>query len=114
MAGGQTLDDARRLGRGSVPAFPAPHPGTPFAPRGTQPARGAASARADQRQRHARAPAARRARTDQAMNPEFLTLEEIDRAADYIRQTTPLQPRLGLILGSGLGALAERVEQATR
>ena len=48
------------------------------------------------------------------MNPEFLTLEEIDRAADHIRQTTPLQPRLGLILGSGLGALAERVEQATR
>ena len=48
------------------------------------------------------------------MNPEFLTLEEIDRAADHIRQMTPLQPRLGLILGSGLGALAERVEQATR
>ena len=48
------------------------------------------------------------------MNPEFLTLEEIDRAADHIRQTTALQPRLGLILGSGLGALAERVEQATR
>lgn len=48
------------------------------------------------------------------MNPEFLTLEEIDQAADYIRQMTPLQPRLGLILGSGLGALAERVEQATR
>jgi purine-nucleoside phosphorylase len=48
------------------------------------------------------------------VNPEFLTLEEIDRAADYIRQTTPVQPRLGLILGSGLGALAERVEQATR
>ena len=48
------------------------------------------------------------------MNPDFLTLEEIDRAADYIRQTTPLQPRLGLILGSGLGALAEGVEQAAR
>lgn len=48
------------------------------------------------------------------MNPDFLTLEEIDRAADYIRQTTPLQPRLGLILGTGLGALAERVEHATR
>jgi len=48
------------------------------------------------------------------VNPEFLTLEEIDRAADHIRQMTPLQPRLGLILGSGLGALAERVEQATR
>ena len=48
------------------------------------------------------------------MNPELLTLEEIDRAADHIRQTTALQPRLGLILGSGLGALAERVEQATR
>jgi len=48
------------------------------------------------------------------VNPEFLTLDEIDRAADYIRQTTPLQPRLGLILGSGLGALAEGVEQAAR
>ena len=46
------------------------------------------------------------------MNDEFLTLEEIDRAADYLRQRSPLQPRLGLILGSALGALADGLEGA--
>ena len=34
-------------------------------------------------------------------------------AADYIRSRTPLQPALGIILGSGLGNFASRVEQAT-
>ena len=48
------------------------------------------------------------------MNTEFLALEDIDRAADHIRQKAPEKPRLGLILGSGLGELAEGVEQATR
>ena len=48
------------------------------------------------------------------MNAEFLTVEEIDRAADTIRRKASLRPRLGMILGSGLGALADGVEQATR
>ena len=34
-------------------------------------------------------------------------------AADHIRTRTPLQPALGIILGSGLGNFASRVEQAT-
>lgn len=33
-------------------------------------------------------------------------------AADYIRSITPLQPRLGLILGSGLGDFADNVQDA--
>lgn len=48
------------------------------------------------------------------MNSEFITLEDVDRAAGYIRQKSSLQPRLGLILGSGLGSLAESVQEATR
>jgi purine-nucleoside phosphorylase len=45
---------------------------------------------------------------------EFLTLEDIDRAAEAIRRESPLRPRVGLILGSGLGALADGVENAVR
>jgi purine-nucleoside phosphorylase len=48
------------------------------------------------------------------MNTEFITLDDIDQAAEYIRRKTSLRPRLGLILGSGLGALAEEIEEATR
>jgi purine-nucleoside phosphorylase len=48
------------------------------------------------------------------LNTEFISLDDIDQAAEYIRRKTSLQPRLGLILGSGLGALAEEVEEATR
>jgi purine-nucleoside phosphorylase len=48
------------------------------------------------------------------VNTEFITLEDVDRAAGYIRQKSSLQPRLGLILGSGLGSLAESVQEATR
>ncbi len=33
-------------------------------------------------------------------------------AAEYIRRLSPLQPRLGLILGSGLGDFASKVENA--
>lgn len=39
----------------------------------------------------------------------FLTMAEIERAADLIRGRTRLAPRVGLILGSGLGGLAEEV-----
>ena len=38
--------------------------------------------------------------------------EQVQRAADYIREQTDLRPRLGIILGSGLGSLAERLQDA--
>jgi purine-nucleoside phosphorylase len=44
----------------------------------------------------------------------FITLEKIDLAADAVRARLVDQPRVGLILGSGLGELAEEVEQARR
>jgi len=43
---------------------------------------------------------------------EFVTLEQIDQAADFIRDRIDVQPRLGMILGSGLGPLADTVEDA--
>jgi purine-nucleoside phosphorylase len=42
----------------------------------------------------------------------FVTLQQIDEAADAIRQRTSHHPRVGLILGSGLNSLAEAVERA--
>ena len=41
------------------------------------------------------------------------TIEEIQAAADYIRSQTSHQPTVALILGSGLGSLADEVEDAT-
>lgn len=41
-----------------------------------------------------------------------LTLEQIDEAVSAIRLRTSAHPRVGLILGSGLNALAEAVEDA--
>ncbi len=43
---------------------------------------------------------------------EFFSLQEIDQAADVIRSRTAHRPRIGLILGSGLGDLAEAVQEA--
>lgn len=43
---------------------------------------------------------------------EFFTLAEIDQVADGIRSRTHYKPRVGLILGSGLGDLANAVAQA--
>lgn len=43
---------------------------------------------------------------------EFLTLKEIDDVAGIIRSRTRRPPQVGLILGSGLGSLADSVEQA--
>lgn len=43
---------------------------------------------------------------------EFFTLAQIDEAADLIRKRTHHQPKIALILGSGLGGLAEAVGQA--
>jgi purine-nucleoside phosphorylase len=44
---------------------------------------------------------------------EFYSLEEIDRIADFVRSKSSYHPQVGIILGSGLGALATSVEFAT-
>jgi len=44
---------------------------------------------------------------------EYLKLERIDEAGMVIRSKTSLQPRIGLILGSGLGLLADAIRDAT-
>jgi purine-nucleoside phosphorylase len=43
---------------------------------------------------------------------EFITLEQIDQITELIRGKIKIQPEIGLILGSGLGSLAEAVEEA--
>ncbi len=42
--------------------------------------------------------------------PDFFTVEDIDEVVAAIRQRTAFAPRIGLILGSGLGPLADAVE----
>jgi purine-nucleoside phosphorylase len=44
---------------------------------------------------------------------DYFSLSEIDRVADAIRSRIPEIPRIGIILGSGLGPLADSVEKAT-
>ncbi len=44
---------------------------------------------------------------------KFMTLEQIQEAADYIRSQTDQKPELALILGSGLGSLAEMIPSPT-
>ncbi len=43
---------------------------------------------------------------------DFITIQDIDNAADAIRARIAIEPRVGLILGSGLGDLAESVKDA--
>ncbi len=43
---------------------------------------------------------------------KFLTINDIDRAVDAIRARINVFPEVGLILGSGLGELADNVENA--
>ncbi len=45
------------------------------------------------------------------MNP-FVTLEQVDAAAEAVRTRTSYQPRVGMILGSGLNSLADSVQKA--
>lgn len=45
---------------------------------------------------------------------EYITLEQIDRLAGLIRARIPEPPQVGIILGSGLGSLADSVKQATQ
>lgn len=42
----------------------------------------------------------------------FIQLNQIDEAADVIRERITVKPRVGMILGSGLGNLADAVENA--
>jgi purine-nucleoside phosphorylase len=44
---------------------------------------------------------------------EFYLLEQIDQVAEFIRSKTSYHPQVGIILGSGLGALAASVTSAT-
>lgn len=44
------------------------------------------------------------------MGKEYFTLEEIDQVVNAIRRRTSQQPKVGLVLGSGLGGLADAVE----
>jgi purine-nucleoside phosphorylase len=43
---------------------------------------------------------------------EFITLEQMDEAAQTIRERVSLLPKVGIILGSGLGPLADAIEDA--
>jgi len=43
----------------------------------------------------------------------YFTLSQIDAIAEVIRSKTTYRPRVGMILGSGLGSLAATVERAT-
>lgn len=46
------------------------------------------------------------------MKNEYFTLSQIDETAGVIRSQISVQPRIGMILGSGLGGLAESVKNA--
>ncbi len=46
------------------------------------------------------------------MNTAYITLEQIDQAADEVRKRSSYKPRVALILGSGLNGLADSVEKA--
>ncbi len=41
---------------------------------------------------------------------EYLTMEKIDQVADAVRARTDQKPEIGMILGSGLGSLAESIQ----
>ena len=43
----------------------------------------------------------------------FFTMQQIDQAADAVRKQVAILPKTGIILGSGLGELAEMVEGAS-
>ena len=46
------------------------------------------------------------------MAEEWVTLDQVSAAADFIRERTSHRPHVGLILGSGLGPLADQVQEA--
>jgi purine-nucleoside phosphorylase len=46
------------------------------------------------------------------MNSSYITLAQIDEAADVVRKRSAYKPRVALILGSGLNGLADSVQKA--
>ncbi len=44
---------------------------------------------------------------------EFFTLKQLDDVADVVRSRINIEPRIAMILGSGLGGLADEVENKT-
>jgi len=44
---------------------------------------------------------------------DYITLEQIDHLAGLVRSHTAVRPRVGIILGSGLGGLAELIQEST-
>jgi len=44
---------------------------------------------------------------------EFLTYDQIREAGEYVHSNIRVKPEIGIILGSGLGGLAERLNNAT-
>src|SRR5512144_2304287 len=45
---------------------------------------------------------------------DYYTLQDIDTIADFVRGKISSRPQIGMILGSGLGGLADSVENAAR
>lgn len=45
---------------------------------------------------------------------QFLSPKEIEEATEYLRSRADIKPRVGMILGSGLGGLADEVASATK
>ncbi len=43
---------------------------------------------------------------------EWISLDQIDAAADFLRSRLPFNPRVGMILGSGLGEIAELIRES--
>jgi purine-nucleoside phosphorylase len=46
------------------------------------------------------------------MTVDGFTLQQIDSVANHVRSRTTYQPEVGIILGSGLGSLAQEIEHA--
>lgn len=51
---------------------------------------------------------------DERKGSDFITLNDIDAIVEIIRPQMGIQPQAGIILGSGLGALAESVQEAVQ
>jgi purine-nucleoside phosphorylase len=50
--------------------------------------------------------------TRKVITKDFFTLDEIDQVANRVRAQFPHQPQVAVILGSGLGALADAIQEA--
>jgi purine-nucleoside phosphorylase len=52
-------------------------------------------------------------KTKETKMEEFITIADIDRAVDAIRARIDIEPEIGMILGTGLGGLADSVDGAS-